>query len=286
MTSVPMVRWHRLYPALAGALALMAFVPAAFARRSDQVLPTLYVNYAMNCTFTITGDNGARVTSIPPGTYQVFITTPMVFADVDLTGISDMTACKSFTQFSLTGPGVNMATTLQDGDEDKELDKATFQPASTYVAVDNNQPGVARVSFTTTATGSASDVTSPTTSSSSGKGDVQSSLVGASSTSSTSTAAKLPLRGTLLATVAASGTPKLTFKGKGVTALKAGRYTVTASDESSKGGMIIQAIKGGVTTVTGVQFIGKRTMSLNLKAGQWFFYPSFVGAKTYFIVTS
>jgi hypothetical protein len=268
--------------------AAVVLVPAALARRTDQVLPTLYVSYAMNCTFTITGDGGSRVSSIVPGTYQVFITTPQVFADVDLTGVTDMTACKSFTQFSLTGPGVNLTTTLQDGDEDKELDKATFQPSSTYLAVDNNQPGVARVSFTTTASGSAADVNSATQSSTSGKGDTQSSLIGSSSKASASTtsAASLPLRGTLVATVSASGTPKLMFGGKSVTALKAGRYTVTASDKSAKGGMIIQAIKGGVTTVTGVQFVGKRTMSLTLKAGQWFFYPSFVGAKTYFIVTS
>jgi hypothetical protein len=264
---------------------MAATVPAAFARRSDQVLPTLYVNYAMNCTFTITSDSGARVTSIPPGTYQVFITTPMVFADVDLTGISDMTACKSFTQFALSGPGVNLSTTLQDGDEDKELDKATFQPASTYVAVDNNQPAVARVSFTTTSTGSASDVAGPTTSSSSGKGDVQSSLLG-SSNSSTSASASLPLRGTLVATVSASGTPKLTYRGKGVTTLKAGRYTVSVSDHSTKGGFIIQGVKQGATTVTGVAFVGRRTKALDLKAGQWFFYPTFVGSKTFFIVTS
>jgi hypothetical protein len=288
MKGVPMVRWHRLLPTIAGALAMMAAtVPAAFARRSDQVLPTLYVNYTMNCTFTITGDNGARVTSIPPGTYQVFITTPMVFADVDLTGITDMTACKSFTQFALTGPGVNLATTLQDGDEDKELDRATFQPSSTYLAVDNNQPSVARFSFTTTATGSASDVTGPTTSSTSGKGDTQSSLLGSSAKSSTSTAgASLPLRGTLVATVSASGTPKLTYKGKGVTTLQAGRYTVSVSDHSKKGGFIIQGVKQGATTVTGVAFVGNRRKTLDLKAGQWFFYPTFVGAKSFFIVTS
>ena len=286
MKGVPMARWHRLYTTIAGALAVMAVtVPAAFARRSDEVLPTLYVNYAMNCTFTITGDNGARVSSIPPGTYQVFITTPMVFADVDLTGISDMTACKSFTQFALSGPGVNLSTTLQDGDEDKELDKATFQPSATYVAVDNNQPGVARVSFTTTATGSASDVTSPTSSSGSGKGDVQSSLLGSSSKSSASTTS-LPLRGTLVATVSPSGTPKLTYQGKGVTSLKAGRYTVSVSDHSTKGGFIIQGVKQGGTTVTGVAFVGKRNKTLDLKAGQWFFYPTFVGKKTFFIVTS
>ena len=33
-------------------------------------------------------------------------------------------------------------------------------------------------------------------------------------------------------------------------------------------------------------FEGKRSKTVNLKAGQWFFYPSFVGKKDYFIVTS
>ena len=85
----------------------------------------------MSCTFTITDDNGRRVSSIPPGTYQVLVTTPMVFADVDLSGIFDMTACKSFVQFQLAGPGVNLSTTLQEGDEDKELLRAVFQPSAT-----------------------------------------------------------------------------------------------------------------------------------------------------------
>jgi hypothetical protein len=273
---------------LAGAVAAaVVLVPAAFARRTDQVLPTLYVNYAMNCTFTITGDNGAKVSTITPGTYQVFITTPQVFADVDLTGVSDMTACKSFTQFSLTGPGVNLATTLQDGDEDKELDRATFQPSGTYTAVDNNQPGVARVTFSTAASGSASDVNSPTQSSTSGKGDVQSSLLNSSTKSSTGTSTStLPMRGTLVGTVNVAGKPKLTFDGRAVTTLKSGRYSISVSDHSKKGGFLIQGVKQGATTVTGVAFIGKRTEMVDLRAGQWFFYPTFVGAKTFFIVTS
>jgi hypothetical protein len=282
-----MAQWHRRFLTLAGALAAAAvLLPSALARPVDSVLPTLYVNYSMNCTFTITGDNGARVSAIAPGTYQVFITTPMVFADVDLTGVFDMTACKSFTQFSLTGPGVNVQTTLQDGDEDKELDKATFQPSSTYLAVDNNQPNVARFSFTTTATGSAGAVASPTTNSTSGKGETQSSLIGSTSSSKSSSTASLPFVGALVASVSSAGKPKLMFKGKAVTSLKAGRYTVMVSDQSPKGGFIVQGVKQGADTVTGVAFVGKRTATLTLRAGQWFFYPTFVGAKTYFIVTS
>ena len=285
MDGVPMVAFLRRFSTVAAPLALAAaLVPTVGARQADSVLPTLYVNYTMNCTFTITGDNGARVSSISPGTYQVFVTTPQVFADVDLTGVFDMTACKSFTQFQLTGPGVNLSTTLQDGDEDKEIMKATFQPSGTYVAVDNNQPAVARVAFTTTATGSAGAVASPTTNSSSGKGTTETSIVG-SGVKSSSTAA-LPLRGTLLATVSAAGTPKLTYKGKAVATLKAGRYTFSVSDQSAKGGFILQQIKQGANTLAGVAFVGKRSVTLGLKAGQWFYYPTFVGAKSYFIVTS
>ena len=44
--------------------------------RGAAALPTLYVNYNMNCTFGITDDSGKAVTSIAPGTYQVQITTP------------------------------------------------------------------------------------------------------------------------------------------------------------------------------------------------------------------
>jgi hypothetical protein len=286
MERVPMAARFRRFSMIAAPFACAAaVVPAGGARQADTVLPTLYVSYTMNCTFTITGDNGARVSSIAPGTYQVFVTTPEVFADVDLTGVFDMTACKSFTQFQLTGPGVALSTTLQDGDEDKDLLKATFQPGGTYTAVDLNQPLVARAVFSTTATGAAGAVASPTTSSSSGKGTTQADIVG-SGVKPSATASTAPLRGTLVATVSAAGAPKLTFKGKGVTTLKAGRYTFSVSDRSAKGGFILQQIKQGAITVTGVPFVGKRRVTLNLKAGQWFFYPTFVGAKTYFVVTA
>src|SRR4051812_48349900 len=75
-------------------------------------LPTLYVKYAINCTFTITNDNGGSVTSIAPGTYQVDVTSPLDFATIDMTGITDFTACRGFARFQLTGPGVSLATTI------------------------------------------------------------------------------------------------------------------------------------------------------------------------------
>ena len=83
-----------------------------------------------------------------------------------------------------------------------------------------------------------------------------------------------------------AGTLSLSLNGKPVTTLKSGRYTFAVTDHSQKGGFIVQRIRSDATTVTGVGFVGKRTLTLALRAGQWFCYPTFVGKKTYFIVTS
>ena len=263
---------------LAALLAAAAVVVPAGNSRVG-ALPTLFVNYTMNCTFTIADDSGKKVTSIAPGTYQVYVITPEVFADVDLTGISDMTACKSFVQFQLTGPGVNLSTTLQQGDEDKDLLSANFQANGTYTASDLNQPSVARAVFSTTATGTPTPSTgggNTSTSTSGTKGSTQSSLVGS---------AVVPFRGKLAATVNAAGQIALKLKGKPVATLKTGLYTFTVVDQSAKSGFAIQKLKSGATTLTGVAYKGTHVASINLKAGQWtFFSPG--GHKNYFIVAA
>src|SRR4051812_36071428 len=133
MSSVPMTLFVRrlftLIAVMAGAVVLS--VPAG-AGTSDTVLPTLYVDYALNCTFVVTDDDGKRVTSVAPGTYQILVRSVVVFALVDLSGIDDFTACKGFVQFQLSGPGVSAFTNLQEGDEDTDSFKATFQPNATY----------------------------------------------------------------------------------------------------------------------------------------------------------
>jgi hypothetical protein len=261
----------QLIAALAASLAL---VPAAGAVRAD-VLPTLYVAYTMNCTFTITDDSGRRVASIPPGTYQVLVTTPMVFADVDLSGIFDMTACKSFVQFQLTGPGVNLQTTLQDGDEDKEMLQATLQPSATYTAQDLNQAAVTRTTFSTQATGSAASPTGPS-SSVSGKGSSQEELVGS---------AAFPFRGSLDAIVYKSGKLSLSRNGKPVASLKQGRYTFSVDDESKASGFTVKSLRGKAVAVTTPAFVGSHDVTLTLKQGRWFFYSG-AGKKSAFFVAS
>ena len=285
MSPVPMVRTARRFSALSAAVLLAAvLVGSGSGAANDAGLPTLYVAYAMNCTFSITNDAGAPITQIAPGTYQVQITTPVVFADVDLTDDQGtMVACQSFVQFQITGPGVNLATTLQDGDEDYGLIDATFQPGSSYAAVDNNQPSVARVVFTTASSGAP---VIPTTRlrRRTGKGSSQSQLIG--SKSSTATKSAVVSRGTLLATVSAGGRLSLTFGGKPVSTLKSGRYTITVDDHSKRSGFLVQESGDTASTVSTGAFTGKRSVTVSLAKGQWFFYPSFIGTKTYFLVSS
>jgi hypothetical protein len=269
----PVPRFWKLISVLALAGVL---VPAAGSRRS--ALPTLYVDYTMNCTFTISDDSGRRVSSIPPGTYQVQIMTPVAFGAVDLTGIHDMTACQSFVQFQLSGPGVNLSSTLGDGDSAFWLYTEMLQPSATYTAVDNNQPSVARVVFSTASSGSASvsGGTSTTSSSTSTKGSTQQSLVGS---------AAIPFRGSLDATVFKTGKLGLSRNGKTVSFLKTGRWTFSVDDESAKAGFSLQVLHGKPTADTSSAYTGSHDATLQLKPGRWFFYTP-GGKKSVFFVTS
>jgi hypothetical protein len=76
----------------------------------------------------------------------------------------------------------------------------------------------------------------------------------------------------------------LTTKGKPVGNLKAGLYTFTVRDNSTKRGFSIQRLKSTEIDLTGVGYKGTHVKTVNLKAGQWmFFSPS--GKKYYFIVS-
>ena len=66
--------------------AAAALAGAGSAGSRAALLPTLYVNYTIGCTFTITNDAGAAVSSIAPGNYQVLVITPGPFGAVDLSG--------------------------------------------------------------------------------------------------------------------------------------------------------------------------------------------------------
>jgi hypothetical protein len=259
--------------------ALIALVAAVLvgAPSGGAALPTLYVHYAMNCTFTIVGDGGAPVTSIAPGAYQVLVTSPEPFAAPDLSGQTDPTvACGGFLRFRLTGPGVSLFTTLEDGDASSDLLAATFQ-VGTYVAQEEQRPTVARVVFTVAAGAVAGG------GSTGGSGSTGSGSTGTTTTRTTAT--KLAVRGTLAGNVTTTGKLTLTYKGKSVSSLRSGRYTISVLDETSRSGFTVQKLGKTPTQVTGKGFLGRRSVTLSLAAGQWIYYsPS--GKKSYFVVTS
>jgi hypothetical protein len=260
----------RRVSALLGVLAAAAVLVSAGSAgsRANAPSPSLYFMYAMNCTFTIQNDAGQVVTSIPPGNYQVDVRTPLAFGTVPLQveGITDMTACKGFPQFQLTGPGVNLSTTMTAGCSAELTFGETFQPNATYVAQDNNQPSVTRTVFTTTASGAP---TAPGAFSTSGKSTTTSSsddIVGSG---------LQPVIATLSAKLASNGKLTLTSKGKAVSSLKAGRYTFSVVDQDPKASWIILGPKmKSPTNLSGVKFVGKRSKTIRLTVGRWMYYSA------------
>jgi hypothetical protein len=267
-------------------VAAAVFVPVVSASSRDAAppaTPTLYVNYTMNCTFSIVDDSGKPVTSIAPGTYQVMVTTPIMFKlvvpggpGIDNMAPGDMTGCRGWVQFQLTGPGVNLATTLDVGcDSNLLLPPTTFKPSATYTAVDLNQPTVARDSFSTLATGTPTIPTKSPYTATSGKGDVQSSLLASGS-----------VAGTLNGTVSANGLIGLTSRGKTVKTLPAGKYSVAIIDKDTKGGFTILGPRSTKTSaLTGASYVGRHSVTLNLTAGRWVYYSN-LGKQYTFVVTS
>jgi len=249
--------------------AVLAPLGTAGSRASGQpALPTLYVQYTMNCTFAIVDDAGRPVTAIPPGAYQLEVSTPIMFklvrpggVTVDNIAPNDYTGCKGWVQFQLTGPGVNIFTTLDTGcDAFLILPVQTFKANSTYTATDLNQPNVAHATFSTLATGSPTIPKSPygTTS---GKGTVQQDIVGSAA-----------IKATLSGSVAPTGLPALKNSGKAVSTLKSGRYRFAISDQSKKASFTLEAVNGGtVKNLTTGPFVGRHSVALVLTPDRWMY---------------
>ena len=282
-----MSAWARRISSLAAAGLLVGLAGTAKA-----AIPTLYVNYnSSNCTFTVTNDAHTTVTTLAPGNYQVDISTFDPYALVGNNGSSaTLQDCGGYVQFSLTGPGVNLMTTLGEGDVSSELDSVTLQAGGTYTMEDASNIAGSKTTFVISTTGSAGSVSAPSSSSSSSSSSAggSSSSTGSKSTSSAigTTITRTALRGTLVGAVAASGKITLTIMGKPVQDLTAGRYAFSIVDQSRSSGFTLQAIHSEPIIVTAGTFVGKHTTSITLNRGQWLYYGSFVGKKTYFIVTA
>jgi hypothetical protein len=256
---------------------IVALLGAQSARADD---PTLYVHYTMNCTFTIVGDDGRAISVIPPGNYQVLVTSPLPFAEPDLSGVADPNiACSHSLSFRLTGPGVGLHTTLEDGDASSDQLQAAFQ-VGTYVAQEDRRPAVTRTVITVS---SGASSTGGGTSGGASGGSSGSPSNPKPSTGS-GAGSGLAFHGWLNGNVSTAGALTLKFKGKAVSKLKAGRYRITVVDRAPRSSFSLQRVGKPAVTVTGLPFVGKRTMTLNLSEGRWMFYSA-LNKKRFFVVT-
>ena len=240
-------------------LALLAAgVVVASASAIVPGIPTIYVEYNPNCTFTLSVDGGTTVTAtsppgptLPPGGYQI-----QVLMANPTGGYSCGTPV-----FTLTGPGVSSTTTFPN---ESLLDNhvlPALRPSSTYAAEDENAPASTRVYFSTAATGSSASLLSPSTSSSgTAGGSSQGDIVGS---------AVLPYRGRLAATVASGGRATLTRGGRTVSTLQAGRYDIVVSDLTRTAGFSLEHARDEPVALTGVLYKGRETRRLGLTAGRW-----------------
>jgi hypothetical protein len=259
---------------VAGLLALASITVAGVASGAG-VLPTIYITYVgTNCTFTMVNDSGSSFSSILPGTYQLVLS-----AD-------DFVSCpNALPDFQLSGPGVQVNTPIDNGTGSAANYTVTFQPSGTYVAQDLNQP-TSKLTFTTQASGTAGAVSAPTSTATAAKPTTGTDTPTKTTTTTTPKTTTVVNRGTLQGIVSATGKLTLTFDGKPVTEITAGRYRVKIDDKSRKDGFTIQQVSNLPTTVTGISFVGTRTATVVFSAGQSLFYPSFDGKKTYFLVVA
>lgn len=250
-----------------------AIVPAAGAGSSASsplVLPTIYVEYTNNCTFSVVGDDGKPISQLIPGRYQVDVQTPIMFKLLVPGGPSgnpqapnDFTGCKGWVQFQLSGPGVSLFTTLDSGcDSNDVVGTWTFQPNSTYVFEDLNQPSATRMSIATAAGGTPPVPTKSPYSKTSGKGTLSTDLIASSA----------PIKGRLVGKLAANGDLTLTTpKGKPVSRLSPGRYTFLITDNSKRAGVSLAINLKTVlpTTLSTAKFVGTKKTTVPLSAGRW-----------------
>jgi hypothetical protein len=256
---------------------------AARSSSSPVEYATIYVNYTNNCTFTITNEAGAPLTQIPPGQYQVDVSTPVLFRNLYDAGSdsNDLTACRGFVQFQLTGPGVNLATTLDVGCQDTlTLPATNFPPSSTFTAVDNNNASATKTTFTTAATGT------PVVPSGYTGGSNQKSTAGTSSDNIGGNLAPTHHLGAIL--TAKGATTLLTSAGKRAQNVPQGNAVITLEDSDPNATFVIQQNGSAPIKLTAAKFGGRKTKDVIKEVlftpGIWKYYTTPHGAVHTFLV--
>ncbi len=240
--------------------------------------PTLTIAYITPTSLQLKLGDGTIVRSggvVPAGSYMV-----LVYDDGE-----DLNP-----NLTITGPGVALTSDLNSTgmgiDAPSTLGPFTFQTSSSYRIQDTNLGASSLLTFTTTATVSASSG-STSTGSSITTGSSQTSGGGTSTAaSSTSSPASTPVRmlGTLRGSVSASGKATLSFGGASIKRLKAGLYRIVTRDHSKSAGLIVRQGSKRAITLSGIAAVGTSNRTMTLSAGKWLFEPTAHGPKTSFSV--
>jgi hypothetical protein len=263
-------------------------LPGVAGRLATPEGPTLNIVYHDNGSITVALPDGTRVgaarapgTVIPAGTYNI------VFDP----------SSRAIHQFHIQGPGVSF--TVGPGDASDGMCggsgylygpfKVTFQPNSTYVYQDDYQPDVIRQVFSTSSTVAAGG-SAGASGSGAGSGAPKAKgsggiITGTPLFGAGSGGGSVSFRGALTANVDTRGRLSLSRQGRAVASLAAGRYRITVRDETAKAGFVVQRQGQKALTISAVGSVGKRSLLVQLRAGQWSFYsPS--GKKTHFRVVT
>ncbi len=262
-------RLLRLLASIGLTAGLLALAPAA--EGSSAASLSVYVSFFVNGTISVTlpdgtplGSTSGAPTMIPAGFYTLVFSGPG--------------GCYALPYFHLTGPGTNIVTNMAEGASQRAANTANLLPSSTYVWSDDAFPGVLHT-FATSAVVEGTPPSGPTSTTDArgnGKGVTYPDIVGSD---------VVPSRGTLTAAVSAAGRLILAYKGKSVTSLKAGRYSITVTDKSSSEGLSLRRLGHAAVSLTGNAFTGTRSASFHLTAGRWLFAAG-PGKASYSIVVS
>jgi hypothetical protein len=251
------MRHLRYIPALL-AVAVLSTVGARAALSSQAaVSATMHAFVHDDETIGLSFDDGSPVGSqartpptIPPGTYTIQV-------------VDDAHA----HNFHLTGPGVDVGTSIDDAVSPTWT--VTFQPGSTYRYQCDAHPDFMFGVFQTSGTAAGGTASGGTSSGGSSSG----------STGSASGGTHTTLLGTLIGRVNPSGKLTLTDGGIPVAKVKAGRYKITVADKTPKRSFVVQGAGRAATMVSGVAFVGTHSVTLDLTSGKWTFFTS-AGAKS------
>jgi hypothetical protein len=240
---------------LVGCIALLAglllVAPAAQGHESVQL--TLNVLFDATGAINVATPDGTPVgvtsgapTQIPAGYYSIELQGPG--------------GCTLTPYFQLIGPGISLTDNMAQGEEWETEYVEFLQPNSTYTWRNSQFPNVPHVFQTN---GNVIGTQAPRvvwTPPKGAKGSANSSIIGS---------AALPNRGTVTAAVTAAGKITLAYKGKPVTKLARGKYTITVDDQSKSAGFVLAKGKVGTLNLTDIAFVGKRTAFVTLARGTY-----------------